>query len=91
MFTSSQIRNMTVDDFAILHAQSRVNMETEKIIGLVLETQLLKNQKILIYKLDTVPVLYHRPLLESLRSRFAVSSIYIDARENYLGIDWSLP
>ena len=92
MLSSSEIRGMTLEEFAIRYAQTRINVEAETIVGLVLQEQYIKNRNILVYHLDGLPELYHVQLVEALRKRLSVSSIYLDrARTNVaLIVDWSL-
>jgi hypothetical protein len=43
----------------------------------------------LVYDVEHIAEIYHIPIVENLKTRFAVSSIYLDNKKLY--IDWSLP
>ena len=88
MITSKQIQNLSVADFSFLYSQCVINQETEKILGKVFEEQYLMKYRILRYNLNNISELYHVPILEKLKTRLLVSSIYI--QNKYLYIDWSL-
>ena len=83
---------MTLEEFAIRYAQTRINVEAETITGLVLQEQYIKNRNILVYHLDGLPELYHVQLAEALRKRLSVSSIYLDRSRPVVSliVDWSL-
>jgi hypothetical protein len=88
MITSQQLQNLSLEDFLILRSQCTINQETEKIIGKVFEEQFLLKKGILCYNLSDISELYHIPILENIKKRFHVSSIYIQNKHIY--IDWSL-
>lgn len=88
MITSQQIQNLTLEDYCFLHDQSMIYQETEKIIGRVLEEQFLMKKNILLYTLHCISESYHIPILQSIKKRLLVSSIYIQNKILY--IDWSL-
>jgi hypothetical protein len=88
MITSQQLQNLTVDDFCFLYSQCIINEETEKVFKKVLEEQIVNKNKILVYYLSNISEIYHIPLLENIKKKLAVSSIYIQHRVLY--IDWSL-
>ena len=88
MITSKQIQNLSVEDFCFLYSKCIINQETEKIIGKVFEEQCLMKNTILLYNLNNTSELYHIPILENLKTKLRVSSIYI--QHNTLYIDWSL-
>jgi hypothetical protein len=92
MLSSAEIRGMTLEEFAIRYAQTRINVEAETITGLVLQEQYIKNRNILVYHLDGLPELYHVQLAEALRKRLSVSSIYLDRSRPVVSliVDWSL-
>jgi hypothetical protein len=92
MLSSAEIRGMTLEEFAIRYAQTRINVEAETITGLVLQEQYIKNRNILVYYLDGLPELYHVQLVEALRKRLSVSSIYLDHSRTVVAliVDWSL-
>jgi len=77
-----------MEDFSFLYTQSLINQETELILGKVFEEQYIKKNKILLYDLSLVSELYHIPIMENLKKRLRVSSIYIQNKVLY--IDWSL-
>lgn len=83
---------MTLEEFAIRYAQTRINVEAETIVGLVLQEQYIKNRNILVYHLDGLPELYHVQLVEALRKRLSVSSMYLDRSRPVVSliVDWSL-
>lgn len=88
MITSQQIQNLTVEEFCFLYSQSIINEETEKIIKKVLEEQIVNKNNILVYYLSNISEIYHIPLLENIKKKLAISSVYIQHRVLY--IDWSL-
>jgi len=89
MLTSLRLQNLNTDDFCALFMKSVVQRETEKIIEKVLYEQFVNKKQILVYDLNDVSILYRLPLIENLKKRFQVSSIYFDHDRIY--IDWSLP
>lgn len=86
--TSQQIQRMDLAEFSLLYAQTRISCEVERIIGLILEEQYINKNKILSYYLEEISELYYKPLIDALKLRLSVSSIYIQGRLLY--IDWSL-
>ena len=88
MITSQQIQNLSLEDYSFLQTQCILNQETEKIIGKVFEEQFLMKNKILLYTLHNISESYHIPILENIKKRLLVSSIYIQNKILY--IDWSL-
>ena len=88
MITSRQIQNLSIEDFSFLYTQSVINQETELILGKVFEEQYIKKNKILLYDLSVISELYHIPIMENLRKRLLVGSMYIQNKIIY--IDWSL-
>ena len=89
MLSSQQIQNLSLEDFSILYSQSRINQEAEKILRKLLEEQCLMKNKILLYNLSHISQIYHIPILENMKKKLVVSSIYIQNKILY--IDWSLP
>lgn len=83
--TSSDLQDLNTSSFAFLYNQSKLNLEVEKIIQLVLEEQYLRNSRILVYPLDYLP--YQNDLIERLKTRLTVSSIYLINCSLY--VDWS--
>jgi hypothetical protein len=88
MATSQQLQNLTVEEFCFLYSQSIINEETEKIIKKVLEEQIVNKNKILLYNLNHISEIYHIPVLENIKKKLIVSSIYIQRKVLY--VDWSL-
>ena len=76
-------------EFSFLYTRSIINKHTEKIIGRILEEQIFNKQLMLVYDVEHIAEIYHIPIVENLKTRFAVSSIYLDNKKLY--IDWSLP
>jgi len=92
MLSSAEIRGMTLEEFTIRYTQTRINVEAETIVGLVLQEQYIKNRNMLVYPLDGIPELYHLHLVEALRKRLSVSSMYLDRSRTVVAliVDWSL-
>jgi hypothetical protein len=88
MLSSQQIQNLSLEDFSILYSQSRINQEAEKILRKLLEEQCLMKNKILLYNLSHISQIFYIPILENMKKRLVVSSIYIQNKILY--IDWSL-
>ena len=88
MFFSNQLQHLESSEFSILYEQSYIISLVQEIICLVLEEAFIKKSKILVYKLQDVPETLHIKLLESLKEKFKISSIYIDDKDLFL--DWSL-
>jgi hypothetical protein len=84
--TSKDLIEMDTRKFAFLYNQSRLNLDLERVVLSVLEEQYLRKNRILVYKLENP--LYGEALVEGLKTRLSVSSIYI-AKDN-LYVDWSL-
>ena len=88
MATSQQLQSLNLEEFCFLYSQCVINQETEKVIKKVLEEQFLNKNKILLYILNHVSEIYYIPLMENIKKKLAVSSIYIQNKVLY--IDWSL-
>ena len=88
MTTSQQLKNLNLADFTLLYSQSIIQQETEKIIGLVLEEQYMKKNDILLYNVTNISELYVVPIVDLLKKKLLVSSIYLQNKSIY--IDWSL-
>ena len=84
--TSKDLIEMDTRHFAFLYNQSRLNLDVERVVLSVLEEQYLRKNRILVYKLENP--LYGEALVERLKTRLSVSSIYIDKDKLY--VDWSL-
>jgi len=82
------LQTLTLEEFCHFYRESVICQQTELIIGRVVYEQFKNNQRILKYSLEHISVNYHIPIMESLKTRLHVSSIYID--HNYLYVDWSL-
>ena len=85
--TSKKLKGLKLHEFSFLYWQSYVNEEVEKIVQLVLKEAYIKAEKILMYEID-FPREYNAYIIENLKKRLQVSSIYI--QHGYLYIDWSL-
>ena len=88
MITSHMLQTLTLEEFCHFYRESVICQQTELIIGRVVYEQFKNNQRILKYSLEHISVNYHIPIMESLKTRLHVSSIYID--NNHLYVDWSL-
>ena len=88
MITSHMLQTLTVGEFCHFYRESVICQETELIIGKVVCEQFNNNLQNLKYSLAHISVLYHTPIMENLKTRLQVSSIYLD--NNYLYLDWSL-
>jgi len=88
MITSHMLQTLTLEEFCHFYRESIICQETELIIGKVVCEQFNNNQRILKYSLAHVSALYHVPIMDNLKTRLQVSSIYLD--DKYLFIDWSL-
>jgi hypothetical protein len=84
--TSKQLIEMDTGRFAFLYNQTRINLDVERIVLSVLEEQHLRRNRILVYRLENPH--YNRDLIERLKTRLTVSSIYVKGDDLY--IDWSL-
>ena len=89
MITSQQLQDLTIAEFSFLYAQCKINQETELILGKVFEEQYINKKNILLHDIYNIPEIYHIAILESLKNKLLVSSIYI--KNTTLYIDWSLP
>ena len=85
--TSKRLKDLEFHEFSFLYWQSYVNEQIEKIVQLVLKESFIKGEKILMYEID-FPKEYNSYIIESLKKRLQVSSIYI--QHGYLYVDWSL-
>jgi hypothetical protein len=88
MITSRMLQNLSADDFNLLYRESIIKQETENIIGIILCEQFYNNKNIIKHDMSKISNLYHTPIVENLKKRFLVSSIYLI--EKYLFVDWSL-
>jgi len=88
MITSQQLQNLSVEEFASLYRESIIQQYTELIIGKALCEQMFNKKPLLVYEMSNVPYSFHTPILESLKTRLAVSSIYMI--KTFLYVDWSV-
>ena len=88
MITSQQLQNLSVEEFSSLYRESIIQQYTELIIGKVLCEQMFNKKHLLVYEMSKVPVSFHTPILENLKTRLTVSSIYMIT--TFLYVDWSL-
>ena len=89
MLTSYEIQNLNAAEYASLCFNAVIQQHTENIIIGILETQFRKGDRIFVYDASELSSSYYKPIVENLRKRLAVSSIYIDNKRIY--VDWSLP
>ena len=85
--TSKKLKDLKIHEFSFLYWQSYINEQVEKIIQSVLKEAFIKNNKILSYTIEFPPE-YTTDIIEALKKRLQVSSIYIQHGSLY--IDWSL-
>lgn len=83
--TSKDLIEMDTRKFAFLYNQSRLNLDVERVVLSVLEEQYLRKNRSLVYKLESAD---SHDLVERLKGRLSVSSIYIEKDNLY--VDWSL-
>ncbi len=88
MLNSKRLQNLESSEFSVMYAESYISSHVEQIICLVLEKSFIERSKILSFDLTTISSVHHRVLLEKLKMRLKVSSIYIN--HNKLIIDWSI-
>jgi hypothetical protein len=88
MLNSSQLQNIEIPEFSVLYEESYISSHVEQIICLVLESAFVEKSKILRFDLSEISRYHHKSLIEKLKTRLRVSSIYIS--HNTLYIDWSL-
>lgn len=63
-----------------------INIEAEKVVAMILEENYMQNKKILTYPIS-LDSIYHFSLIESVKFKIHVSSIYI--KDGALIVDWS--
>jgi hypothetical protein len=88
MITSQQLQSLSVEEFASLYRESIIQQYTELITGKVLCEQMFNKKPLLVYEMSNVPYSFHVPILESLKTRLAVASIYMI--KTFLYVDWSV-
>jgi len=88
MICSNTLQTLEASSFSVMYAESYISSQVEHIICLLLETAFINKDRILTFDLSTVSSLYHQRILEKLKTRLSVSSVYIDYGK--LFIDWSL-
>jgi len=89
MITSEQLQNLSVDEFMTLYTDSIIKKKTESIIQSVLYEQFNYKKSMLTYEINDNSSPYLEKIIENLKSRLSISSIYIT--DSRLFIDWSLP
>ena len=88
MIHSTQLQNLELPDFSVLYEESYIASHVEQIICLVLEKAFIEKSKILRFEIRNISACHHKTLVEKLRTRLRVSSIYI--ANNKLYVDWSI-
>jgi hypothetical protein len=88
MITSIKLQSLTTEEFCDFYRESVIQKVTEDIIEQVLYEQYYNKKQILKYNMGNIAVSYHIPIMNNLKTRFSVSSIYLINDELY--IDWSL-
>jgi hypothetical protein len=88
MLTSRDIQNLSAKDFSFLYMQSIINKETEIILGAILYEEFTTKNKMLLYDLSVHAEWYHTPIMENIKKKVDVGSVYI--QNKILVIDWSL-
>jgi len=86
MITLQHLEGMDLPTFSLLYAHSIINIEAEKVVAMILEENYMRNNKILRYPI-TLDQVYHYSLVESVKLKIHVSSIYI--KDGALIVDWS--
>ena len=89
MITSEQLQNLSNEGFMELYTDSIIKKETESIIQAILYEQFNYKKHILVYDINDISSPYLEKIIENLKDRLSVSSIYISHSRLY--IDWSLP
>lgn len=77
---------MDLPTFSLLYAHSTINIEAEKVVAMILEENYMRNTKILSYPIS-LDHIYHYSLVESVKAKIHVSSIYI--KDGALIVEWS--
>ena len=88
MITSQTLQNLTIEEFCHFFRASVIGQETELIIGKVVYEEFYNKKHMLIYDMSHISDVYHMPIVENLKTRLSVSSIYMNRTRLY--IDWSL-
>jgi len=88
MIHSNQLHNLELPDFSVLYEESYIASHVEQIICLVLEKAYVEKSKILRFDIRDISDCHHKRLLDKLRTRLRVSSIYITNDKLY--VDWSV-
>jgi hypothetical protein len=86
MITFEHLEGMDLPTFSLLYAHSMINIEAEKVVAKILEENYMQNKKLLIYPIH-LDHIYHYSLIESVKLKVYVSSIYI--KDGSLVVDWS--
>jgi len=79
---------MDLPTFSLLYAHSMITIEAEKVVAMILEENFMRNSKILRYPIS-LDHIYHYSLIESVKTKIRVTSIYI--KDGALIVDWSDP
>ena len=88
MISSNILSTLESSSFSALYAESYISSQVEHIICLLLEYAFINKDKIFTFDLSSVSSLYHQRILEKLKTRLRISSVYTDYGK--LFIDWSL-
>lgn len=88
MLNSNQLQTLETSEFSVLYEASFISSHVEQIICLVLEKAFLEKSKILKFDVSEIDPCHYRMLIEKLRLRLRVSSIYITHAKLY--VDWSI-
>ena len=87
MITFTQLDGMDLPTFSLLYAHSMINIEAEKVVGMILEENYMRHNKILRYPIS-LDRIYHYSLVECVKTKIYVSSAYIN--DGALIVDWSV-
>jgi hypothetical protein len=87
MITRHQLIYLDSPDFSSLYEEAYISSHVEQIICLVLEKAFIDKDTILKFDVSSISQTHHKTLLDKLRTRLKVSSMYITHK--FLYIDWS--
>jgi len=88
MIHSSQLQTLGSTSFLDLYEKSYISLHVEQILCLVLEKAFIDKSNILSFDLSNIASCHYTGILEALKIRLNVSSIYIN--HNTLYVDWSI-
>lgn len=88
MLRSNQLQTLSSSEFSVLYQNSYISSHVEQIICLVLETAFIEKSKLLKFDISDMDTCHYPMLLDKLRLRLRVSSIYIS--HGKLFINWSI-